>query len=148
MLPPLPLPHRRQATLRYLAAALPPPPRRRQAAADVTMSRCPHRRSHRAVATALPPLRCAPPPRFVLLPPPLTLTPPQRHRQAATNIALSRCRHRLAATKLPPTSRCRAATTAAAAAALPFVRWLLLCCTPFDFFIACRHGPSSPSLAV
>jgi hypothetical protein len=63
-----------------LPAALPPLPRRRQAAADVTMSRCRHRRSHRAAATALPPSRCAP--------------PPQRRRQAAANVAQSRCRHR------------------------------------------------------
>jgi hypothetical protein len=44
--------------------------------------------------------------------------------QAAADLALSRCRHRLAAAKLPPTSRCRAdatATAAAAAAAPPFV---------------------------
>jgi hypothetical protein len=35
---------------------------------------------------------------------------------------LSRCHHRLAAAKLPPTSRCRAdATATAAAAAPPFV---------------------------
>jgi hypothetical protein len=46
---------------------------------------------------------------------------------------LSRCRHRLAAAKLPPTSRCRAdATAAAAAAAPPFVGWLLRCCPPSD----------------
>jgi hypothetical protein len=91
-----------------------PVARRRQAAADVTMSRCRHRRSHRAAATALPPSRCAP--------------PLQRRRQAAANVALSRCRHRLAATKLPPTSafalppppqlpRC---CRCAAAAATPF----------------------------
>jgi hypothetical protein len=49
-----------------------------------------------AAATALPPSRCAPPPRFALPPPPLTLLPPQHRRQAAANIALSRCRHRLA----------------------------------------------------
>jgi hypothetical protein len=88
------------------------------------MSRCRHcrshrrshrrsdRRSHRAAATALPPSRCAPPPRFAL---PL----PQRRRQAAANVALSRYRHRLAAAKLPPTSRFRAAATAAAVALLP-----------------------------
>jgi hypothetical protein len=39
------------------------------------MSRCRHRRSHCAAATALPPSRCAP--------------PPQRRRQAATNVALA-----------------------------------------------------------
>jgi len=50
---------------------------------------------------------------------------------AAAEVALSRCRHRLAATKLPTTSRCRAAaaaTAAAAAAAPPFVGWLFRCC--------------------
>jgi hypothetical protein len=44
------------------------------------MSRCRHCRSHRTAATALPPSRCAP--------------PPQRCRQAAANVAQSRCRHR------------------------------------------------------
>jgi hypothetical protein len=57
---------------------------------------------------------------------------------------LSRCRHRLAAAKLLPTSdvalsRCRhrlaAATAAAAAAAPPFVGWLLLCCPSSDFVV-------------
>ncbi len=48
----------------------------------------------RAAATALPPLRCAPPSRFALPPPPLTLPPPPRRRQAAAKVALSRCRHR------------------------------------------------------
>ncbi len=42
------------------AVLLPPPLRRRQAAANGTMSRCHHCRSHRAAATVLPPLRCAP----------------------------------------------------------------------------------------
>jgi hypothetical protein len=92
------------------------------------MSRCRHRRSHRAAATVLPPSRCAPPPL------PLPLPPPQRRRQAVTNVALSRCRHSLAAAKLPPTSRCRAAATAAAAtaaaaaaaAATPLVGWLFV----------------------
>jgi hypothetical protein len=97
---------------RCLAATLPPLPRRGQAADDVTMSRCRHHRSHCAAIAALPPLHCAPPPRFALPPPPLMLPPPQRRRQAATNVALSRCRHRLAATKLPPMSRFRAAATA------------------------------------
>jgi len=46
------------------------------------------------------------------------LPPPQRHRQAAAN-PLSCCRHRLAAAKLPPTSRFRAAANATAAALLP-----------------------------
>jgi hypothetical protein len=40
-------------------------------------------------------------------------------RQAAADLALSRCRHRLAAAKLPLTSRCRSDATAAAAAAAP-----------------------------
>jgi hypothetical protein len=146
-------------------------------AANVTMLRCRHRRSHRAAAIALPPLRCAPQPRFALPPSPLTLPPPQRRRQAATNIPLSCCRHRLAAAKLPPTSRFCAAATAAAAALLPprcrrctvrrcraaaaaallptlrccaaataaavappFVGWLLRCCLPSDFVIACCHA--------
>jgi predicted TIM-barrel fold metal-dependent hydrolase len=69
-----------------------------------------------------------------------------RRRQAATNVALSRCRQRLAAAKLPPssrfraaakqplTSRCRAAATAASTAAEPpFVGWLLHCFPPSDF---------------
>jgi hypothetical protein len=42
-----------------------------------------HRRgSRRAAATALPPSRCA------------ALPSPPRHRQAAADVALSRCRHR------------------------------------------------------
>jgi hypothetical protein len=109
-------------------------PRCRQAAADVTMSRCRHRRSHRAAAIALPPSRCAP--------------TPQRRRQAAADVRFRaaataaaaallppRCRRRRAVAKLPPTSRCRAA----AAAAPPFVGWLLRCCPPSDFVNACRH---------
>jgi hypothetical protein len=79
------------------------------AAADVALSRCPHHRSLRAAATALPPLRCAPPPRFALLPLLLTLPPLRHRRQAAANVALLRCCHRrcirAAATALPP-SRC------------------------------------------
>ncbi len=73
------------------AVALPPPPltlplllRHRQAAADVALSRCRQRRSLHAVTTALPPLRCAPLPRFALPPPPC---------------------HRRTAAKIPPTSR-------------------------------------------
>jgi hypothetical protein len=64
--------HRRRS-----AVALPPPPltllpllRCRHAAADIALSRCRHRRSIRAAATALPPLRCAPPPCFALPPQP------------------------------------------------------------------------------
>jgi hypothetical protein len=49
---------------------LPLPLRRRQAADNVALLRCRHRRSIHAAATALPPLRCAPPPRFVLPRPP------------------------------------------------------------------------------
>ncbi len=45
------------------------------AAADVALSRCRHRRSLRAAATALPPSCCSPPPHFALLPQPLTLPP-------------------------------------------------------------------------
>jgi hypothetical protein len=81
---------------RRRAFALPPSlltlpllPRRRQATADVALSRCRHCRSLRAAATALPPSRCAPPPRFTTLP----LT--SRWRAAANaNIALLRCRYR------------------------------------------------------
>jgi hypothetical protein len=83
---------RRAVTLPPPQLTLPLPPRRRQAAADVVLLRCRHRRSLRAAATALPPSRCAPPPRFALPPPPLTL--PSHRRQAAANVALSRCRHR------------------------------------------------------
>jgi hypothetical protein len=80
---------------------------------------CRHRRSHRAAATALPPSHCALPPL------PLTLPPPQRRRQAAANIPLLCCRHRLAAPKLPPMSlsRCRHRRSChAAATALPPLR--------------------------
>jgi hypothetical protein len=89
---------------------LPAPPCCRQASADVALSRCRHRRSIRAAATALPPSRCALPPRFALPPPPrFALPPPPCRRQAAADVALSRCRHRrslrAAATALPP-SRC------------------------------------------
>jgi hypothetical protein len=63
--------------------------------------RCHHRRSCSAAAAALP--------------------SPPRHRQAAVDLALSRCR-------------------AAAAAAPPFVSWLLRSCPPSDFVIACRHA--------
>ena len=69
-LPLPPPPCRRQASAdvairRRRAVALPPPPltlplppHRRQAATDVALSRCRHRRSLRAAATALPPARC------------------------------------------------------------------------------------------
>jgi hypothetical protein len=57
---------------------------------DVALSCCRHLRSIRAAATALPPSRCTPPPRFALPPPPLT--PCRRH--AAADVALARCRHR------------------------------------------------------
>jgi hypothetical protein len=64
----------------------------------------------------------------------IALPPPPRRRQAAADVALSRCRHRLAAAKLPTTSRCRAA----AAAAPPFVGWLLLCCPSSDFVVIAK----------
>ena len=38
---------------------------------DVALLRCRYRQSIRAAATALPPSRCAPPPRFALPPPPI-----------------------------------------------------------------------------
>jgi hypothetical protein len=47
------------------------------------------------------------------------LPPPRCCRRAVSRRRASRCRHRLAAAKLPPTSRCRAAATAAASALLP-----------------------------
>jgi len=79
---------------------LPSPTPKSSRAADVVLLRCHHYRSIRAFATALPPLRCAPPPRFALLP------PPPRCRQAAANVALLRCRHHrlicAAAFALPP----------------------------------------------
>ena len=50
---------------------------------DVALSRCRHRRSIQAAATALPLSRCAPPPRFAL--PPLP-----RHCQASADVALLR----------------------------------------------------------
>ncbi len=94
------------------AAAVPPPSFRRRRAVGLPpppTSRCRHRRSIRAAATALPPSRCAPPPCFAMPPPPLMLPPPPCHRQASADVALSRCRHRrgirAAATALPP-SRC------------------------------------------
>jgi hypothetical protein len=68
---------------------------------------------HRRAAAALPPMSA-----FALPPPP----------------QLPRCHRRRAAAKLPPTSRCRAA------AAPLFVGWLLRCCPPSDFVIACRHA--------
>ena len=114
---------------------------------------------YRAAAIASPPPSCRRP-CAVALPPPLlpcrrllvgccvviTLPPPPCRRQAAADVALSRCRHRLAAAKLPTTSRCRAvalsrcraaaaAIAAAAAAAPPFVGWLLLCCPSSDFVV-------------
>ncbi len=90
---------------------LPPPPCCHQAPADVALSRCRHRRSCRAAATALPPLRCAPPLRCCRC-------------RAAADLALSRC---------------RAATTAADLAPL-FVGWLLCCYPPSNFVIACCHA--------
>jgi hypothetical protein len=73
--------------------------------------------------------------------------PPPRCRQAAADVRFRaaataaaaallppRCHRRRAAAKLPPTSRCRAA------AAPPFIGWLLRCCPQSDFIIACRHA--------
>ena len=54
---------------------------------DVAMLRCCHCQSIRATATALPPSRCTPPPRFALPP------PPTRPRHAAADVALSCCHH-------------------------------------------------------
>jgi hypothetical protein len=111
-----------------------PVARRRQAVADVTMSRCRHRRSHRAATVAL----CAT--AAALLPScrqccTVALPPPPRRRQAAADVAMSRCLHRRshraatchlrcrrpsrAAAKLPLMSRCRVVATAAATALLP-----------------------------
>ena len=129
---------------------------RHQAAAHITMSRCRHRRSHRAATTALPPSRCAP--------------PPQRRHQAAANVTLSCCRHRLAAAMLPPTSdfalppppqlpRCcrHAATTAAlspscrqprAVALLPppHCRLLVCCCVVVHRPISSLHAVEQEDL--
>ncbi len=108
--------------------ALPPSPPSRHAAADVALSRCRHcqrctvalptppltlplpaRRCQaacRAAATALPPSRCAPPPRFSLPQPPLTLPPTRHRRHAAADVALPppsqppHCRHRAATVAL------------------------------------------------
>ena len=154
--------------------SLPPLLSCRQAAADVALSRCRNCHCRRAAATTLRLLRCAPPPRFALPPPPLTLPPPPRCCQAVFNFALSHCHHHCAASKLMPISRCCAVATpavavllplrccrhavhcyrhcaaakmppplhcCAAAAAMPsFVGWLLRCCLPSDFVIACRHA--------
>jgi hypothetical protein len=89
---------------RHRAVALPPLLRCRHAAADIALSRCRHRRSIRAAATALPPSRCALPPRFAL---PSTLRcrtaataeasalpPPRCCRRAVSRRRASRCRHR------------------------------------------------------
>ena len=57
------------------AVVLPPPPCRHQAAANVVLLRCRHRRSCRAAATTLPPLRCAPPPRCCRRPRAVALPP-------------------------------------------------------------------------
>jgi hypothetical protein len=71
---------------------------------DVVLSRCRHRQSIRADATALPPSGCAPPSRFALPPPPLMLPPPPCRRHAAADVALARCRHcqRHAVARPPP----------------------------------------------
>jgi hypothetical protein len=70
--------HRRWRCRQRCTAAMLPP-----------MLCCRHYRSLHAAATALPQLRCAPPPRFA--PPPLTLPLPllPRRRHAAADIALA-----------------------------------------------------------
>ena len=74
----------------HLLTLLTPLPRRQHATADVAVSRCCHRCSLRAAATALPSLRCAPSPRIALPPPSLTLPPPcfHRHRAGAQPVLL------------------------------------------------------------
>jgi hypothetical protein len=127
----LPPPPQWAAKLR-LAVSLPRCRHRRAAAKLPLTSRC--HAAATAAATALLPPRChhravrrrrsaaakLPPTSAFALPP-----PPQLPRC---------CRCRRAAAKLPPTSRCRAA------AAPPFVGWLLRCCPPSNFVIACRHA--------
>jgi hypothetical protein len=64
---------------------------------DVALSRCRHRRSIHAAATALPLSRCAPPPRFALPPPPCrchAATDVSWRTAATADVALSRCHHR------------------------------------------------------
>jgi hypothetical protein len=104
---------RRAVTLLPLPLKLPLLPRRRQASANVALSRCRHRRSLRAAATALPSSRCAPPPRFVLPPPPLTLPLP----------LLPRCR-RHAAMLLQPPHYCRRPAAALPTASFSVVIYL------------------------
>ena len=136
----------------------------RQAATDVAMRRCcnrpcPSRCASRcaivcwlvvvllsAVHLPLPSLSPRPSPATNALCTVTTLPQlPRRHQDAAA-AALLRCRHcryhcLQATAKLPSTLRCCAATTAAAAAAVPlFVGWLLHCCLPFNFVIACCHA--------
>ena len=71
--------------------------------------------------------------------------PSCNHQRSRCRPQLPRCCHRAAAAALcaaavlPPTSRRRAAATAPAVAP-PFVGWLLRCCPPSDFVIACRHA--------
>ena len=107
--------------------ALPPP----QQPPRLLPPRC-HRRAvrcRRSAAAKLPPT--------LLCRAAATASPPPSCRRRP----LSRCRHRRscrpAAAKLPPPPRrCQAA----AAAAPLFVGWLLRCCPPSDFVIACRHA--------
>ena len=80
-------------------------------AANVALLHCRHLRHYCIAATTLPLLPCA------LLP-------------------LRRC---AAAALPPPLSYCTAATTTAATAVPPFVGWLLHCCLPSNFVIACHH---------
>jgi hypothetical protein len=71
----------------------------------------------------LPPLRSAPP------------QPPRCcHRAAAAALCAT------AALPLTPHRRQASATAAAAATILPVVGWLLHCCPPTDFVIACHHA--------
>jgi hypothetical protein len=91
----------------HIAAAKLPPTSRFCAAA--TASPPPSCRRPRAVA--LTPLPLPLPPRRRLLVGccvVIMLPPPHCRCQVAADVTFSRCRHRLAAAKLPPTSRCRA----------------------------------------
>ena len=148
-------PSRHHCAVRRCSVAVTPSITLALAPSIASLPRCGHRRA----AAKLPPTsRCRAaataaattllPPLFALPPPPLTLPPLQHRRQAAAKVALSRCRH-AAGTALPPRGRHRAAAVglctvapklpltsrcrAAAAAAPPFVGWLLRRCPPSDF---------------
>ena len=64
--------------------------------------------------------------------------------QRDNNTRYNRTCHHRAVAKLPLTSHCCAATTAAAP---PFVGWLLRCCPPSNFVIACRHATINALIA-